>query len=260
MNNPLIYSDPSGEFWWFIAAAIIIGKIYYDGVQANGGETDISNWKAPDSFVVGYSYNTGSGNGGYIGLGWDSKPPSIIGYNQTGGWGVGTYNQGEGNLSYLKPTFDAVFNVPQEINDNYSTTLDPYEGAPEENFSGFIGGARYFLTGGNIGRYSYNSDGKAIAFAPISGDAPCPNFAKIGKVKDVMKLAKRLKKFRKSNTSVQRVIKRIDIPQIKDGAIPFNSRPHVHLQDKRAFYFDGTWRHGSGNIPRDVIKWINKLK
>ena len=33
-NNPMMYTDPSGKFiQWIIAAAIILGKIYDDGVK-----------------------------------------------------------------------------------------------------------------------------------------------------------------------------------------------------------------------------------
>ncbi|WP_294219426.1 RHS repeat-associated core domain-containing protein [uncultured Chryseobacterium sp.] len=42
MNNPLMYNDPNGEFWWWAAGAIIGG--YLSGVQANNGQWNPGKW------------------------------------------------------------------------------------------------------------------------------------------------------------------------------------------------------------------------
>ncbi|PTT77272.1 MULTISPECIES: RHS repeat-associated core domain-containing protein [unclassified Chryseobacterium] len=42
MNNPMMYSDPDGEFWWWFAGALAGG--YISGVQANGGQLNPVKW------------------------------------------------------------------------------------------------------------------------------------------------------------------------------------------------------------------------
>jgi RHS repeat-associated protein len=52
MNNPLMYSDPNGEFWWWAAGAIAGG--YLSGVQANGSWNPGKwNWEKTWSAVLG---------------------------------------------------------------------------------------------------------------------------------------------------------------------------------------------------------------
>jgi hypothetical protein len=36
MNNPMMYTDPTGEFFWFVVAAAAIIGAYTTGVKANG--------------------------------------------------------------------------------------------------------------------------------------------------------------------------------------------------------------------------------
>ena len=69
-NNPMLYTDESGESWgtaigWFIYTLLNYGK----GVQDNGGQWNPSKWDNT-AFVVGYSNKGGwyggvSFNGGY---------------------------------------------------------------------------------------------------------------------------------------------------------------------------------------------------
>lgn len=56
LNNPLIYNDPNGEFWWWAAGALVGG--YLSGVQANGswnpGKWDWENtWSAVLGGAIG---------------------------------------------------------------------------------------------------------------------------------------------------------------------------------------------------------------
>lgn len=53
MNNPMMYSDPDGEFWAWFAGAIVGG--YLNGVQANNGQWNPGkwNWEKTWSAVVG---------------------------------------------------------------------------------------------------------------------------------------------------------------------------------------------------------------
>jgi len=48
MNNPMMYSDPNGEFWWWVAGAIVGG--YINGVQANGGNLNPIKWNWQNSW------------------------------------------------------------------------------------------------------------------------------------------------------------------------------------------------------------------
>jgi len=53
MNNPLMYNDPNGEFWWWAAGAIVGG--YLNGVSANNGQWNPGkwNWESTWSAVLG---------------------------------------------------------------------------------------------------------------------------------------------------------------------------------------------------------------
>ncbi|WP_164463445.1 RHS repeat-associated core domain-containing protein [Chryseobacterium balustinum] len=53
MNNPMMYSDPNGEFWWWAVGAIAGG--YLSGVQANNGNWNPRkwNWESTWSAVLG---------------------------------------------------------------------------------------------------------------------------------------------------------------------------------------------------------------
>jgi RHS repeat-associated protein len=42
MNNPMMYNDPNGEFWWWLAGAIAGG--YINGVNANNGKLNPVKW------------------------------------------------------------------------------------------------------------------------------------------------------------------------------------------------------------------------
>lgn len=42
MNNPMMYSDPNGEFWWMVVGALVGG--YLNGVQANNGNWNPGKW------------------------------------------------------------------------------------------------------------------------------------------------------------------------------------------------------------------------
>lgn len=65
MNNPMMYNDPSGEFWaWFIGA--VVGS-YLSGVQANNGNFNPFkwDWKTTWTSVVGGAF-AGAAIGGAI--------------------------------------------------------------------------------------------------------------------------------------------------------------------------------------------------
>ncbi len=94
------------------------------------------------------------------------------------------------------------------------------------------------------------------------GTAPIPGFFKANPIK-ILSAAKKIskvlftKRLPKGLKKIPKQIKRIDIPKIKNGKIPHNGEPHIHLKDGRAFYLDGKWRHGDGSVPQKVLKFIN---
>lgn len=53
MNNPMMYNDPDGEFWMWLAGAVVGG--YLNGVAANGGNWNPTkwNWEKTWSAVLG---------------------------------------------------------------------------------------------------------------------------------------------------------------------------------------------------------------
>lgn len=54
MNNPMMYTDPTGEFFWFVVAAAAIIGAYTTGVKANGSWNPLKwNWKATGLKILG---------------------------------------------------------------------------------------------------------------------------------------------------------------------------------------------------------------
>ena len=46
MNNPLIYTDPSGEFIWFVIGGAIIGSYIGGSISAGDGGLANANWNS----------------------------------------------------------------------------------------------------------------------------------------------------------------------------------------------------------------------
>ncbi|MDR1682140.1 MAG: hypothetical protein LBS25_01955 [Candidatus Symbiothrix sp.] len=80
LNNPMVYSDPNGEFWQYIVAGLFFaGKWYYEGYKANGNQTNIGKWNQLPDFYIGYSRK---GNSFYAGSGWNGTDSAIgFGFN-----------------------------------------------------------------------------------------------------------------------------------------------------------------------------------
>ncbi|MFC5873200.1 RHS repeat-associated core domain-containing protein [Chryseobacterium arachidis] len=65
LNNPMMYNDPNGEFWWWLAGAAAGG--YLNGVQANGSWNPGKwNWEKTWSAVLGGAIG-GASIGGALG-------------------------------------------------------------------------------------------------------------------------------------------------------------------------------------------------
>jgi hypothetical protein len=75
---------------------------------------------------------------------------------------------------------------------NSGGTMSLLDGAPDQDFSGFWGGAKYFWTGGNVDGYHYNIDGKATGLSPIMGMPPSFIGGPLRKGQSAIKLGKYL--------------------------------------------------------------------
>ena len=110
-NNPLKYTDPSGDWVALtIAAAILVGKLYHDGYKANNKELNPINWAWKNvNFQVGYS-NNGSSTF-YAGVGWDTQNPMsmsiAVGYNTEHGIGIGFSNNGSFSGYFMGRNYNA---------------------------------------------------------------------------------------------------------------------------------------------------------
>jgi len=201
LNNPLVYSDPSGYTY-----KAYMNYIYDEGNYWYRGQSP-GTWTDWESF-----HNIGGGGTGSYGSGIITTTDinSLLNSAHGGGWstGTGTYFYASQDEAFIKSSFFI------EANNLWGTTLfgdfnsaiNAYDGgrladeirannpefylaslesgepktislqdlAPKQNFSGFWGGLKYFFTGGYVGGYSYNIKGEAIGLAPITGMAPTP--------------------------------------------------------------------------------------
>jgi RHS repeat-associated protein len=82
LNNPLMYVDESGEFWWMIPA--IIGLNWIQGAAANNWNFNPTNWDwNKTTFNVGFS--TAQNGSFYAGLTWGNNNAMVgLGMNSNG--------------------------------------------------------------------------------------------------------------------------------------------------------------------------------
>ncbi len=110
MNNPLIYTDPTGEFWeWIVAGAIFYianakantpkGK---DDSKPKNWEWNPIKWFSNDGNGVVVNINAGTdGNLAFsAGVGNPNGAIPIAGYSNNDGAGFGIYNNGSASLYY----------------------------------------------------------------------------------------------------------------------------------------------------------------
>ena len=98
LNNPLIYSDPSGEFFWFVIGGAIIGSYIGSAIKAGEGHHG-ANWNpfgGKKGGRGGTDWWKGAIVGGIVGAGAGALMasvlgPSTVGYmvNGTGGSSLG---------------------------------------------------------------------------------------------------------------------------------------------------------------------------
>jgi RHS repeat-associated protein len=89
LNNPLIYADPDGEFWWIIAGAII--GAYLGGVASNNGELNPGewNWKEPATYLGMFLGGVVGGVGAYGILNPGTVSFSFGVFGEYGGYAAG---------------------------------------------------------------------------------------------------------------------------------------------------------------------------
>jgi len=100
MNNPMKYTDPSGEFWIAAAAAMVAGISYLVGASRNDWEMDPRKWTSGDGVGIGFTTNSagttnlyGFGNAG--GVSWTG------GANVNGGFGGGFSTFGQASYNQM---------------------------------------------------------------------------------------------------------------------------------------------------------------
>jgi RHS repeat-associated protein len=115
-NNPLLYTDPSGKFiQWIIAGAIILGKIYNDGVKANHNTNPLKwNWsKATYGLSVGYNGTNGNVTAS-ASIGWNNNYSTNLGYT-SGGAGFAFGNTVNGQTHMANPFYSPVDPMQQVV-------------------------------------------------------------------------------------------------------------------------------------------------
>ncbi|OFX29044.1 MAG: hypothetical protein A2X08_11460 [Bacteroidetes bacterium GWA2_32_17] len=173
MNNPMLYIDPSGNFVevvYIVAALILVGKMYYDGYNANDKEANPFKWDWKDAtYIVGYSYS-GNGSNFNAGIGWGNNYITQVGYNVTSGNAQFGYNyQGVNYMSeigYEEPQ------IPQITSFGSSYEYD------EKYFHGSQNEANEIL---NVASKTHNAEGimfntsKGWSYEPYKGFASILN-------------------------------------------------------------------------------------
>ncbi|PWN67114.1 hypothetical protein [Chryseobacterium oncorhynchi] len=78
MNNPMMYNDPDGEFWMWLAGAVVGG--YLNGVAANGGNWNPTkwNWEKTWSAVLGGAIGGAAISGALGNIAIKSFLPGIV--------------------------------------------------------------------------------------------------------------------------------------------------------------------------------------
>ena len=104
-NNPMMYTDPSGKFFWLIGALLYGGISYLAGVRDNG----YKDWTPHiNAISFGYSQNTG----GYAGVSFDGGNHfSNMGWNN--GLTAGSTSYGVTNMGKVYNPFNPEQSVVQ---------------------------------------------------------------------------------------------------------------------------------------------------
>ncbi|AZA56355.1 RHS repeat-associated core domain-containing protein [Chryseobacterium shandongense] len=130
MNNPMMYNDPDGEFWWWLAGAAAGG--YLNGVQANGSWNPGKwNWERTWTAVLGGALGGAAISGA---LGNIVSNPGTIKTVLPGivSGGLGSAFAGSnflggaiGGISYTGSLFDNRITSTEGVNSAYKYIISP---------------------------------------------------------------------------------------------------------------------------------------
>lgn len=128
-NNPMNFVDSDGNhpLAWIGAGLIYLGKLWFDGKQANQGESNPFKWDwSTANYSVGYSSQGNTVSGG---VGWGSDYGIMMGYNFNQGFGFGYNSNGNSNLYY--PSYENHVNraIEQNTNNAFYNARNAYHGA-----------------------------------------------------------------------------------------------------------------------------------
>ena len=200
LNNPLKYNDPTGELplWalWGIATAgnWLLGGM--DNWLNKGMSFKQSFSTANNPIVFSGNYHPGSNS-------WSNSQVNahrLVGAMANAEQGAHNYiagfsgmgRNGEGPLFTTTPFDQFVGESPLAggVADEQVGSVTLLFNAPNQDFSGFWGGVKYYWTGGNIGGYQYSMNGQASTYSPIMGTAPLPGIGKIGAYSQLVKMTR----------------------------------------------------------------------
>ena len=130
MNNPMKYTDPSGEFWIAAAAALVVAGIsYLVGASRNDWEMDPSKWKSGDSFGIGVNTNS-AGSTSLYGYGTAGSLSWAGGANVNGGFGGGLSTFGQASYNEMPSAGTGSINM-RGVERAYQYSV----GTPDNKFS-----------------------------------------------------------------------------------------------------------------------------
>jgi RHS repeat-associated protein len=241
-NNPTIYNDPLGlTAQRYDAITDWVDdpekRVYFD-----------PNVHGPDDLKPGQTY-----------LG-----PEII-ITDDDGNPIGFGND-QGGISY-NVNLSPVTVTPANNYQNFGIGLGEHglyqimlpKGTDYTDYGDFGGHALYWLSKIFESRIKYDIHGNVTWYNNyIGGVAPSGAFGKLSP-KDALKLAKTLKNLVRKGRAPKE-IGRIDIPKtdFTTGAPVHGQQPHIEFKDGRALNFDGTWKHGEGELTNKIVKWIQE--
>lgn len=155
MNNPMMYNDPNGEFWWWAAGALVGG--YLGGVQANGSWNPAKwDWKNTWGAVVGGAIG-GASIGGALGNITNNAGaiknilPGVVSGGLNSAFNGSSFLGGMvGGISYSANIFDNRITSSNLVNAGYKYIISPdyNEDGETEQYFQMAGFSQYGARGG----------------------------------------------------------------------------------------------------------------
>jgi RHS repeat-associated protein len=223
LNNPLKYTDPSGETWYDVNGE---RKFIDDGVDDDMAikVSQMQFRRLERRFEKDRNYEV-----------YRNKLADINGYTTT--------HTIFGNFSEFSKNGSGVVTLPA-IEVRWHKPNDA-PGAARQDYSGIWGVLNYFWNGGIADGFKHNYDGQVIGVAPIMGNPPIPAFKGGNVVKSVNQLNKLV-----NIGKAPKTITRFD-PIRRAGDLK-----HVHFSNGSALNLDGTWRHGVKILTNEEINFL----